>query len=55
MFIVGFDLEKGVAFTGRGNWLIDQGFERYESSQDHFEQGIIDPTLPVIVVLFHNG
>ena len=54
MLVVGLDLEEGVAFTGGGHWLVDQGFEGDQRSQDHFEEGVVDAALPVVVVFLHD-
>lgn len=55
MFIVSFNLEKGVAFTCGGvNWLVNEGFERKKGSQSHFENSVVNSPFPVIIILLHH-
>jgi len=55
MFVVGTNLEKRVAAAAWCGSLRNEGFERNESAQNHFEESIIDPAFPIVVIFFHQG
>lgn len=53
MLVVGLDLEERVALARRSDWLVDQCLEGDECAEDHLEEGVVDATLPVVVILLH--
>lgn len=54
MLVIGVYLEQGIAFSLRSDWLIHKRFEADESSEDHLKQSVVDPTLPIVIVFFHD-
>ena len=55
MLVVVSNLKKRVAATSRCGILRNESLEGNESAKNHFEEGVIYPSFPVVVIFLHEG